>query len=179
MANVITASLNHSNESIARALAFSATRGDDGIIYCSSTGIDPERVTDLQYIVLRRSRTNGLNGLFIGRVTQIVRSGDQGMEAMLADNRGRPWDELTTDPAIALRIVGFREVCAEDRPAQALLDFVGHTRFRYDDAGRLDIARLFPWSIATTEDRRASRTLKNPSSALIFPGGDFASHDSR
>ena len=38
MNNVITASLNHSNESIARALAFSAARGDDGIIYCSSIG---------------------------------------------------------------------------------------------------------------------------------------------
>lgn len=152
MNNVITASLNHSNESIARALAFSAARGDDGIIYCSSTGINPGSITDSPYIVLRRSRTKGLDGLFIGQVKQILRSGDEGMEVMLADKSGRPWDEINTDPTVALQIIEFRQVRAEDRPAQALLDFVGHPRFRYDDADRLDIARLFPKRIATTED---------------------------
>ena len=100
MNNVITASLNHSNESIARALAFSAARGDDGIIYCSSTGINPDSITDSPYIVLRRSRTKGLDGLFIGQVKQILRSGDEGMEVMLADKSGRPWDEINTDPTV-------------------------------------------------------------------------------
>ena len=126
MNNVITASLNHSNESIARALAFSAARGDDGIIYCSSTGINPDSITDSPYIVLRRSRTKGLDGLFIGQVKQIVRLGDKGMKVMLADKSGRPWDKISTDPTVALQIIEFRQVGAEDRPAQALHPLVLH-----------------------------------------------------
>ena len=35
------------------------------------------------------------------------------------------------------------------------------------------------WPLANFQCVTSTRTLKNPSSSLIFPGGDFASHDSR
>ena len=102
-----------------------------------------EAVADLKYLVLRRSGMQLLDGLIIGLIAEIARRGDSNMSSMLDELEGRPWDDLSTDPVTALRIVALRYVLEADNPLPALLKIKAPRSHQYHSEISLGISKMF------------------------------------
>lgn len=141
--NVVVAATTQSDKAIADALVVSRMRPEKGLIYCLNGRMANEAVADLKYLVLRRSGMQLLDGLIIGLIAEIARRGDSNMSSMLDELEGRPWDDLSTDPVTALRIVALRYVLEADNPLPALLKIKAPRSHQYHSEISLGISKMF------------------------------------
>ena len=135
---------------VSRVLRCAGERKEKGVIYCTNARISAANDRGLKYIVLRRTGTEGLNGLFVGCLKEICRRGRPdrresvaAMASMLAEKEGRPWGDLEHDPETALRIVGLRRVLESDNPLEELIQIPTPQGIRYRDAMTLGIPPMF------------------------------------
>jgi hypothetical protein len=141
--NVVVAATTQSDKAITDALVASRMRPEKGLIYCLKRRMANEAVADLKYLVLRRSGKQLLDGLIIGRIAEIARRGDSHMSSMLDELEGRPWDDLSTDPGTALRIVALRYVSEADNPLPALIKIKAPQGHQYHSEISLGISKMF------------------------------------
>ena len=142
--DVIVAAFTPIDELVeSRVLRCAGERKEKGVIYCTNASISAANDLGLKYIVLRRTGTEGLNGLFVACLTEICRRGSANMASMLAEKEGRPWGNLEHDPKTALRIVRLRRVLESDNPLEELIQIPTPQGIRYRDAMTLGIPRMF------------------------------------
>lgn len=129
---------------VSRVLRCAGEREEKGVIYCTNAKISAANDRGLKYIVLRRTGTEGLNGLLVGCLKEICRRESvAAMALMLAEKEGRPWGDLEHDPKTALRIVRLRRVLESDNPLEELIQIPTPQGIRYRDAMTLGIPRMF------------------------------------
>ena len=129
---------------VSRVLRCAGEREEKGVIYCTNASISAANDLGLKYIVLRRTGTEGLNGLFVGCLREICRRKSvAAMALMLAEKEGRPWGDLEHDPETALRIVRLRRVLESDNPLEELIQIPTPQGIRYRDAMTLGIPPMF------------------------------------
>lgn len=142
--DVIVAAFTPIDELVeSRVLRCAGEREEKGVIYCTNAKISAANDRGLKYIVLRRTGTEGLNGLLVGCLKDICRGGSANMVSMLAEKEGRPWGDLEHDPKTALRIVRLRRVLESDNPLEELIQIPTPQGIRYRDAMTLGIPRMF------------------------------------
>ena len=142
--DVIVAAFTPIDELVeSRVLRCAGEREEKGVIYCTNAKISAANDRGLKYIVLRRTGTEGLNGLLVGCLKEICRRGSANMASMLAEKEGRPWGDLEHDPETALRIVRLRRVLESDNPLEELIQIPTPQGIRYRYAMTLGIPPMF------------------------------------